>query len=447
MTGGKTPHRTLGERLLAPIAEVRQSEVQGVVLQALIMLLLMGAYYMLKTARESLILAHGGAEVKTYSSAAQALILLVLIPAYGALATRVDRARLLGFVTLFFVADLVLFALFGRSIPHIAVVYFLWVGLFNVVVIAQFWAFASDVYTPDQGKRLFPVIGLGSTLGAWIGATRASSIIAVVGPYRVMIGAAAVLGVCVALAVIVHRGRKRRAPPQKRHEADQPLGKAGAFELIRKDSYLLSIAMLMIVVNIATTSSDYLVGRLLVEEADLRFGSDTEARERFIGATYGRLYSYINLGGFLMQLLLVSRVFRHIGVLNALFIHPIIALAGSLLMVGRPSIQVMGWFRVADASTDYSLDNTARQALWLPTSREAKYKAKQAIDSFFVRVGDMLQAGIVYAGNALAFGIQAFAALNAVMVVAWLVIVFRLRRLQSTSAEATVGARRPGVIA
>lgn len=426
MTGEKR-RRTTGERLLAPIADVHQAEVHGVLLFALIMLLLMGAYYMLKTARESLILTHGGAEVKTYSSAVQALILLFLIPAYSALATRVDRVRLLGVVTLLFVLTLIGFALFGRSMPRIGVIYFLWVGLFNVVVIAQFWAFANDVYTPEQGVRLFPVIGLGSNLGAWFGSARAGTLIEAAGPYRVMLGAAGVLAACIALAMVVHRSRTRRETPQKRREADQPLGKDGAFELIGKDRYLLLIAMLVIVVNVATTSSDYLVGRLLIEEADVRFGNDADARERFIGATYGRLYTYINLGGFLMQMLLVSRVFTHIGVLNSLFIQPVIVLAGSLLMAGRPSIQLMGWFRVADASTDYSLGTTARQALWLPTSREAKYKAKQAIDSFFVRVGDMLQGAIVYAGNAMAFGVQAFAAVNVVLVAVWLLIVFRLR--------------------
>ena len=92
----------------------------------------------------------------------------------------------------------------------------------------------------------------------------------------------------------------------------------------------------------------------------------------------------------------------------------------------------MGWFKVADASIDYSLDNTARQALWLPTSREAKYKAKQAVDSLFVRAGDVTQAAFVYVGNALAFGVQAFAALNVAIVAAWLLVVFRLRRLHAT---------------
>jgi AAA family ATP:ADP antiporter len=215
-------------------------------------------------------------------------------------------------------------------------------------------------------------------------------------------------------------------------EHDQPLGKDGAFELIRKDRYLIYLAMLTVVVNIATTSSDYLFGRLLVDASVERFGDGAESaddRERFIGATYGRVYSGINLASFLIQLFLVSRVFKYVGVANALFLHPLVALLGYLLMMGRPAIDVVRWFKTADASLDYSLDNTARQALWLPTSREAKYKAKQAVDSFFVRVGDMVQAGIVFVGNALSFGVPAFAVLNTGLVVAWLMIVARLRTL------------------
>ena len=83
----------------------------------------------------------------------------------------------------------------------------------------------------------------------------------------------------------------------------------------------------------------------------------------------------------------VSRVFKFLGVGKSLFIHPIVALAGYLMMLRAPSITAMGWLKVADNSLDYSLGNTTKQALWLPTSREAKYKAKQAVDSFFVRAG------------------------------------------------------------
>lgn len=424
------PNRTLGERLLAPIAEVHADEVKTVVLMTMSMLLLLAAYYMLKTAREALILTHGGAEVKSYSSALQAILLLALIPAYGALASRIPRARLVAFVTLFFVMNIVIFTLFGRLIPAFGIVYFLWVGLFSVMVIAQFWGFANDMYSPEQGRRLFPVIGLGSNIGAWLGSSWASPMILAIGPFLLMLVAGVAICVSLVFTVFVARRQRPRTPDASKTD-DAPLGKEGAFALIRRDRYLLYIALLVVFVNIVNSSSDYLVGRVLVERSLEMYGSDpanTEARERFVGATYGRLYSYINFAGLLTQLFLVSRIFKYFGVANALFLHPLIALVGNVLLMFRPSVGLVAVFKVADASCDYSVDNTARQALWLPTSREAKYKAKQAIDSFFVRLGDVLQAGMVYVMTTLAVRVHTFAALNVVLVAGWLAVVFGLRR-------------------
>src|SRR6476661_4657930 len=114
------------ERLLSPIADVRRGEAPSVLLMALTMFLILAAYYLLKTAREMFILSEGGAEVKSYSSAGQALLLLVLVPAYGAFASRVNRTQLVQCVTLFFAGNLVLFLLAIGAGLHVGVVFFLW---------------------------------------------------------------------------------------------------------------------------------------------------------------------------------------------------------------------------------------------------------------------------------------------------------------------------------
>ena len=149
--------KTLGQRLLSPIADVRRHEVTSVLLMTLLMFLILAAYYLLKTAREVFILSEGGAEVKSYSSAGQAVLLLFLVPAYGAFASRVNRVQLVQWVTMFFVSHVALFLLALGAGLHIGIAYFLWVGIFNLMVIAQFWAFATDLYSPEQGKRLFPL--------------------------------------------------------------------------------------------------------------------------------------------------------------------------------------------------------------------------------------------------------------------------------------------------
>ena len=146
---------TWGQRLLAPIADVRRTEVTSVLLMTLLMFLILGAYYMLKTAREVFILSEGGAAVKSYSSAGQAVLLLFLVPAYGAFASRVNRVPLVQWVTIFFVSNVALFLLALGAGLHIGIAYFLWVGIFNLMVIAQFWAFAADLYTPSRANGCF----------------------------------------------------------------------------------------------------------------------------------------------------------------------------------------------------------------------------------------------------------------------------------------------------
>jgi len=168
--------RELTDRLLSGFATVRHGEGIGALLLAGHVFLLLSAYYILKTVREGLILSEGGAEIKTYSSAAQAALLLLIIPAYGWLASKMKRDRLLILVTLFFASHLGVFVALAKSGFHIGVAFFLWVGIFNLFVISQFWALANDLYDEEQGRRLLPVIGVGSSLGAWIGAVYAGRV-------------------------------------------------------------------------------------------------------------------------------------------------------------------------------------------------------------------------------------------------------------------------------
>jgi hypothetical protein len=135
MSAASGQGRSIGERLLSPIADVHRDEVVSAVLMTLVMFLILASYYLLKTAREIFILSEGGAEVKSYSSAGQAILLLILVPAYGAFASRVNRIQLVQWVTLFFAAHLVLFLMAIGAGWHVGVPYFLWLGIFNLMVI------------------------------------------------------------------------------------------------------------------------------------------------------------------------------------------------------------------------------------------------------------------------------------------------------------------------
>src|ERR1044071_7916542 len=199
------------EKFLSHLADVRGGEGAGALLLALNLFLLLAAYYLLKTGREVLILTEGGAEVKSYSAAGQAILLLGVVPLFGAIASRVNRVRLVTGVTLFFVSNLAFFVVLGKLGYHEGVPYFLWVGIFNVMVVAQLWAFANDLYTRPQGERLFPLVGVGGSLGAWCGAIAAKDMIHVAGPYGLMTVAAGILVCCAALTWWINRRHVRGA--------------------------------------------------------------------------------------------------------------------------------------------------------------------------------------------------------------------------------------------
>jgi AAA family ATP:ADP antiporter len=432
---------SLMERLLSPIAEVRRGEVASALLLTLQIFLLLAAYYLMKTAREILILTEGGAAVKSYSSAGQAILLLMIVPAYGAFASRVSPVRLVTLVTLFFTVHLGLFALAVKAGFTVGILYFLWVGIFNLMVVAQFWAFAADVYTEEQGKRLFPLIGVGGSVGAWVGSLRAAQIVEHSGPVELLTASCVVLVICTALVPVVNRMARRTRVAGGGAEQEQPIGQGGGFAMIRADRYLGLIALFTLLLNVVNTTGEYLFGRYIVEQAQTLFpGGGAEAlaaRERFVGQTYSSFYSVVNLTGFLLQMFVVSRVFKWLGVARSLVVHPVVAVIGYLLMLQAPSLRLISIVKVADNSINYSLSNTTRQALWLPTSREAKYKAKQAVDSFVVRAGDVASAGVVFAGEQLAFSIAAFAAVNVALAAAWLGVVGMLTVAQARRSAST----------
>lgn len=435
------PERGLVERLLSPVADVRRGEATSALLMTAAMFLLLSGYYLLKTAREGFILSEGGAEVKSYSSAGQALLLLVLVPAYGAFASRVNRVQLIQWVTLFFASNLVLFLMAIGAGLRVGIVFFLWVGIFNVMVIAQFWGFAADLYSQEQGKRLFPLLGVGASLGAWVGSIRAGQLVKSVGTSRLLVGGAVVLVFCVLLARLADRVTVRGTTSNQVPEQKLEGGTTG-FGMLLSDRYLGLIALLVLVLNVVNTSGEYLFGKYVVDAATAAYGAEAAgraAREQFISETYSSYFGYVNLIGFLLQMFVVSRVFKFLGVARALFIHPIVALVGYIGMVSAPSFEFIRWLKIADNSIDYSLGNTTKQALWLPTSREAKYKAKQAVDSFFQRAGDVLQAGIVYSGELTALSIGGFAALNIIFVAGWLGVAGGLNRRLRARAGSSGG--------
>jgi AAA family ATP:ADP antiporter len=401
--------------------------------------LLLTAYYLLKVAREPLILLGGGAEVKSYASVGQSILLVFVASLYGWLATHVGRMALIGWVTAFFVADLLVFWALGERGASLGIPFFLWVGVFNVTMVAQFWSFAADVYSEEQGKRLFPVIGIGSSVGAVAGAWVADELL-FLGPFALMLVASLVLLVCLALTYVVHRREgpsSRRAGAPRADAHDAPLRGSNGFSLVLRDRYLLLLASVIFVLNWVTKTGDYVLDRTLLHAAhDATVASGVKAAA-YVGQFKARYFEWVNVLGVVLQLLAVSRIIKHLGLRAALVIVPVVSLAGYTAALAAPLLGVLFVARVCESSLDYSLSNTTRQALWLTTSREAKYKAKQVIDTFVVRAGDVMSAGLVWVGSRIGLRVEGFIGATVAISVLWLLFALLLGRAyvrQSPSA-------------
>jgi AAA family ATP:ADP antiporter len=381
---------------------------------------LLASYYVLKTVREALILSEAGAAVKSYSAAGQTLLLLIVIPLYSLASSKVRPSKLITFLTLFFISHLAVFYFAGQAGFRIGVAFFLWVGIFNVLVIAQFWAFANDLYNTESGKKAFPVIGVGSALGAWVGSWMASSLFKVLDAYQLILIAGVGLLICVMLTDRIDTNRERRSVIP-----DNPLIGKGGFQLVLTNRYLSLIAAMVLLFNVVNSLGEYMLGQMVMANARAAAdaGTITTAQIReTVGTFYGDFFTWVNFVALLLQLFVVSRLFKYVGVAGALFVVPLIALGTYGMMAVFPLLGIVKVAKVLENSSDYSIHNTARHALFLPTSPETKYKAKAAIDTFFWRVGDMLQAGLVLIGTSLAFTTREYAAINIVLVAMWLVV-------------------------
>jgi AAA family ATP:ADP antiporter len=440
------------DRLLSLGADVRAGEGGTALLLASSGFFVLAAYYCIRPLRSALLLPVEvqvpggpllrGAEIASYLGAVLAGLFLVIVPLYSALATRVNRLRLLLSVTTFFIVTLLGFyavATSGAFPVAVGILFYLWIGVFNLMVLAQFWSFANDLYTPEQGKRLFAIVGFGGSVGAATGALIASSLAVRVGSLQMMIIAAVMLSICLVLTYLIHqRDRRKPTAPAARPAAEKSIGGQGGFSLVLGSSYLLAIGLLTLIVQLVNTNGNYILNETVagMAEAAKRAGAPNEAD--VILATMAGVDLLQNLLTMGIQFFLVSRIFKYLGVGGALFVLPFIALGSYSLFAFAPVLAMIRIVKITENATDYSLQNTVRRALFLPTSRDAKYKALQAVETFFWRAGDLLSSiAVLVFITWLQVSVGAFAFVNIVAIAAWLALAaFLARRNRRLTAEA-----------
>jgi AAA family ATP:ADP antiporter len=288
-------------------------------------------------------------------------------------------------------------------------------------------------------------------------------LIAPLGIYQMLLVGAAGLIVQLQITSYVDRREsdpaKEPATAQTTHVVPAASVQSNAFALVIHNRYLLSIGLMLMVFFCVDATGEYILGSIVSERAAeaVRTGrTGGLAIEQVIGGFYSRYFALVNIGSLLLQLLVVSRIVKYAGVSRAAAVQPALAVLAYVMMGFVPVLGLMLAAKISEKSMDYSLNNTVRNMLFLPCTREEKYSAKQVIDSLFVRLGDVTSALVVFVGTTIgglgAFGFARFNILLAATGLMLAVLVGRgYRRLtgpaesrqiaQPRSSAAAVGAR------
>jgi AAA family ATP:ADP antiporter len=452
------PQLSTTERILRLFTEVRPGEGTTAVLMFANVFLILLAYYFIKPLREGWIAVSdieglSKMEVKAYSSFAQSVILLFVVGWYARLADRWDRVTLFTRATLFCISNMLIFwflqpNFFFDQLPVSGIVYYLWVGMFGVFVVAQFWTFCADVYTDERGKRMLPFIAIGATSGAAAGSWIVDQLVnsGTIPTEALLLVAIAPLLVSIFLVRRVgqredlHERISNDGAPSTYTGADSAGGEASIWSgarLVLFSKFLLLAALVTLFTNWVNTNGENLLFRVIQEtlalDAQERGITDEGSMLNFVrdGTTsfYGNFYFWVNIVALLLQAFVASRLLKYGGFAAILLILPVIALTSYTVMALLPVLAVIKMMKIAENATDYSLNNTSRHVLWLPVSSAMKFRGKPAIDTLYVRLGDGLAAITVLFGvHFLALSTSGFFVFNVFLVMCWLVVGFMLAR-------------------
>lgn len=330
--------------------------------------------------------------------------------------------------------------LFVAEVRFSGVLFYMFVGIFSVTLVAQFWSFASDIYGLEKGKRLFPLIAVGASAGAMIGSFIGERLIRSAGveAFDLLLVALIPLALAIYLARWFDRSHKHTTPDQTDvARAVEPAApsEGGPFETIVKYPYLSALACLVMIFNWTIASGDNIlygmVQQILEHELSAEMYSSPETFAKALKAAttvfYSELYFWVNLCGLLLQAFVVSRLMQIGGFSLLIITTPLISLAAYVAMTVAPLLAVVKVMKIAESSSNYSINNTARHMLWLPTTKAMLYQAKTTVDTLFVRMGDGLAALTVLLGTRLwHLELKYFLYFNIGLVLIWIALAVYL---------------------
>ena len=351
----------------------------------------LASYYILRPIRESMAVG-SGADTIPYLFLGTFVTMMVAAPIFGWVASRYPRQTFLPWVYLFFISNILIFsfvfsqfALNGYETLWLGRVFFVWLSVFNLFVVSVFWSFMADIYTRNQGRRLFGLITAGGSIGALIGGAVTSAYVEEIGLANLFPIAATLLVIAIIcirrLHVSIEHDHEEGAAAS--YETERPLGgnPFGGITHVFGSRYFLAIAACSIIASLLGTAL-YMFAAQLVEESI----SGSDARTAF----FSTINVWTNAFALLGQMFFVRPLVVRFGIGRSLALLPIISLAGFILLAFDPVLGVVAFLTIARRALGFSFSKPTTDMLYSVVTPEDKYKTKNFIDTAIYRFGDIV---------------------------------------------------------
>jgi AAA family ATP:ADP antiporter len=388
--------------------------------------MLLAGYYVLRPLRDQMGIA-GGVKALPWMFVATFVTLLALQPIYGALVKKLPRRWFIAIVYQFFVVNLAFFWLLltlNVSTVVVARVFFVWVSVFNLFAVAVFWSLMADLFTSEQGKRLFGFIGAGGTAGSLLGPLITIGLSVPFGPTNLLLIAIVFLELAV---FCVYRLERCAARVHEGHRGAGSIGGSvfSGFVALVRSRYLLGAAAWVSLMSFGATI-------LYLEQANI------VARAVHGAGAQTRLFAGIDLSVGLLtlatQVFATGRFLKRFGTGASAGVLPAVYIVGFTVLALAPSLAVVFVFQVAQRWMNFAIANPARQVLFTVVGRDEKYKAKNMIDVVVFRGSDALYAPVFDGLQALGLKIGGIAVCALPVALGWLMLSRRLGRTQERLA-------------
>jgi AAA family ATP:ADP antiporter len=433
------------KRIFSKIVDVKPSELRALLLAFVFNFVVLGGYYVIRPIRDE-IGADRGVENLPWMYTGTLIGMLIANTLYAAIVARMSRRQFIPMAYRFAIVNLVVFFVLMRWMPAapkraiLAPIFFIWVSVFNLFATTMFWSFMADVFTPEQGKRLFGFIAVGGSIGGIAGGLVTSSLAGKLSTGLFLLITAVMLEIaaqCVRrFPVDFDEGRRTSAAAdvgvsQKRpiKNEDAPIGGKfweGATHIARSP-YLLGLAAFLMIYTLTNTWAYF-------QQADLTQHQlqDRAARTSFLA----NIDIAVNTITVLIQVFLTGRLMKWFGVGITLVLMPLLSAVGFAAIGFAPVLTVLATFQILRRAAGFALLRPAREVLFTVLRREDKYKAKSLIDTFGYRVGDQIGAWSYAVMRWFGLGLVGISWLAVPLGAMWCVLSIWLGRKQRQLAEA-----------